>query len=105
MFAPAGESGDICPAQLAVGVQSRSQPFDELRVTFACGAAQLMIEVADNEAPVSELVKPVEERHGIAAAGHANEVTAGRRKLRDDVGIEPEFLFWRRRHAVQQATA
>jgi hypothetical protein len=45
----------------------------------------------------------MQQRHRIAAARHADEVTAGRRKLGDDLGIEPEFLFGRRLHAVEEA--
>src|SRR2546421_11718977 len=63
-----------------------------------------MIKMADDEAPVTEIGKPMEQRHGIAPARHANEVTPGRRKLDDDVRIESEFLFRRRLHAVQKAT-
>src|SRR2546423_8586964 len=63
-----------------------------------------MIKMADDQMPVSKIDKPMQERYRIAAAGHANQVTPGRRKLGDDVRIESEFLFRRRLHAVQQAT-
>jgi hypothetical protein len=55
VFRPASELRHIYPAQFAFGVEPRGQPLDELRVRFARSPAQLMIKMADNEAPVSEI--------------------------------------------------
>ena len=63
-----------------------------------------MIEVANNEAAVSEFGEPMQQRHGVTSAGNADEIAAGRRILGDDVRIEREFLLGRRLHAIQQAT-
>jgi hypothetical protein len=44
-----------------------------------------MIEMANNEMPVSDVREEVQERHGIPATGNADEITAPGRKSRDDI--------------------
>jgi hypothetical protein len=45
----------------------------------------------------------MQQRHRVAAAGYADEIAAGWRKMGGDVGIENEFPG--RLHIVQQATS
>jgi hypothetical protein len=103
MPGPASEPGHICPSYLAFYIQPHGKVFDELCVRFARLPPQLMIKMANNKPPVPKISQPMQERHGIAATRNANEVTPGRRKVRDDMRIESQFL--RRLHAVQQATS
>ena len=51
-----------------------------------------------------ELREPMQQRHRVAATGLADEITARRRIVRDDVRIEGEFFRQRGLHGVKQAT-
>jgi hypothetical protein len=64
-----------------------------------------VIEMANDQVPVSEIRQPMQQRHRVAAPRHANEITAGARKMGGYMWIEDQFLFRRRLHIVQQATS
>ncbi len=99
-FAPAGEPGHIGPIELALSVQLCGQPLNELGIGPTRTTAELMIKMADHKPPIPEMCELMQQRHGIATSGHANQVAAGARKMGDDVWIEGEFLGRRRLHAV-----
>jgi hypothetical protein len=63
-----------------------------------------MIEVAENETPVTTVPELMQERHGIAPAGHADKVTARGRKMGEDGRVENQFFFRSGFHTGQQAT-
>jgi hypothetical protein len=63
----------------------------------------LVIEMANDQVPVSEFGQPMKQRHRVSAARYADEVAAGGRKMGGDVRVENELPG--RLHIVQQATS
>jgi hypothetical protein len=90
------QSGDVNPFRFEVEFESGGKTPDELRIGFAGATAQLMIEMADDESPISVLGQQMEKRNRIAPTGHADEIPACRRKAPHDFRIEDA------RHAVSR---
>lgn len=70
----AGKSGNVCSARLKLAPKLRGQTFDEFRIGPARSSSQLVIEMADDEPPITKIVELMEKRDRIAPAGDADEV-------------------------------
>jgi hypothetical protein len=85
LFRRAGQRAHIGLADLELTVKPGGQTFDELRIGFAGTAAQLMIEMANDEAPVARIDELMQQCDRITAAGNADEVRAARRKVPENL--------------------
>ena len=85
LFFPPRPHRDIDAAELAFQFQLSSEASDEFRIRSARSSAQLMIEVANNEPPVSEVREKMQKRDRIPATRDPDQITVHRRKPRDDV--------------------
>src|SRR5882724_2976796 len=61
--------------------------FDEARIGIARSAAQLVIEVADDQSIITQIDKKTEQRDRIAPAGDADKISLGWRKFGNNFGI------------------
>ena len=61
--------------------------FDEARIGITRSAAQLVIEVADDQSLVTQIDKQMEQRDRIAPAGNADKIALGWRKFGNNFGI------------------
>lgn len=68
------------------------QTFDESRVGFARATTQLMIEMANNEPPVTKIDEFMQQRDRIAAARNADEVLLVLRKLLENLQLETTVI-------------
>jgi hypothetical protein len=91
LFGGPSERGNIRLTRLEPEIELCREPFDKSRIGFARASPQLMIEVTDNEPPVSKMVKLMEERDRIAPAGDADEIGLARRKLPENLQLE---MIW-----------
>ena len=64
------------------------QTFDESRVGFARATTQLMIEVANEEPPVTKIEEMMEQRDRVAAARDTDQVRLVRRKLLENLQLK-----------------
>src|SRR2546423_3240015 len=78
------ERADVDPPELGFQLQLPCQRLDEFCISRAGAAAQLMIEMADNQPLVTQTREAMEQRHRIAPAGNANQVAARARKRLGD---------------------
>lgn len=85
LFRSAGQRAHIRLIDLELTMKPGSQTFDELRIGLARATAQLMIEMADDEAPVAKIEELMQQGDRIAAAGDADEVSLLLRKLRENL--------------------
>jgi hypothetical protein len=81
LLGTASQCGNAGSINLEVAVKLRGQTFDKSRVGCARTATQPMVEMADNEPPITQLDEPMKQRDRIPATGHANEVPLIGRKL------------------------
>ncbi|HKP92953.1 MAG TPA: hypothetical protein VJS88_03580, partial [Chthoniobacterales bacterium] len=87
---------DIGSAELAVEVQPGRKILDEFSVGPARAAAQLVVEMANDHATVSEIRQAMQKRDGIATAGNANKIAPGRWKFREKIFRQRELHDMRR---------
>jgi hypothetical protein len=87
------ERGHIRLAQFEFTTELRGQALDESRVGAARSSAQLMIEMADDEPPVSEFDQPMQQRDRVTSAGHADEVRFPERKLLKKLQLEARLIY------------
>jgi hypothetical protein len=85
LFRGASQCANIGLIELERTVKPGGQTFDELRIGCARAAAQLMIEMADDETPVARIDELMQQGDRITAAGNADEVRAARRKLPENL--------------------
>src|SRR4051794_14593077 len=72
---------DLGPTDLAFQFQLGRESLDELCIGCTRSSAQLVIEMTNDEPPIAAMRQQMQKRHGIAAAGDADEVAALWRKL------------------------
>ena len=94
-----GQGPDVDPADRAFEFQPRRKSFDEFSIGRARPSAQLVIEMANDEPPVAKTDERIQERHGIATSGNADQVPARWRKPGD------QFPGQRKRHALSRPFA
>ena len=85
LFRGASQRGDISSIDLELTMKPGGQTFDELRVGLAGATTQLMIEMADDEAPVARIDELMQQGDRITATGNADEVRAAGRKFRENL--------------------
>ena len=73
-------------------MKAGGQTFDELRVGLARAAAQLMIEMADNEASVAKIDELMQKGDRIAAARDTDEVPLLLRELLESLQLETRVI-------------
>ena len=88
----AGQRGNIGSIDLEFTMKLCGQAFDESRVGFARATAQLMIEMANNEPPVTKIDELMQQSDRIAAAGDADEVRSVLRKLLENLQLETTVI-------------
>jgi hypothetical protein len=76
-----GQSADISRPNLAVELQVSRDLLDKAGVSPRFSAAQLMIQMADNEFIVAQVDQEMKQRDGIAAAGNADKIATGWREV------------------------
>ena len=69
-------------------MKSCGQTFDESRVGFARATTQLMIEMANNEPPVTKIDELMQQCDRIATARDADEIPSVLRKLLENLQLE-----------------
>ena len=79
-----GQSADISRPNLAVEPKVSRDFLDKARVPPRFSAAQLMIQMANNEFIVAQVDQEMQQRDGIAAAGNADEVATGWREVANE---------------------
>src|SRR5664279_2870878 len=85
LFRGARQRGDISSIELELTMKPGGQTFDKPRIGCAGAGAQLMIKMADDEAPVARIGELMEQGDRITATGNADEVRAAGRKLPEDL--------------------
>ena len=83
-----GQCANIGPIDLELTMKLGGQTFDESRVCFARATTQLMIEVANEEPPVTEVDEMMQQRDRIAAARDTDQVRLVRRKLLENLQLK-----------------
>ena len=68
------------------------QTFDESRVGFARGTTQLMIEMANNETPITKIDELMQQSDRIAATRDADEMGCVLRKLLKNLQLEATLI-------------
>ena len=79
-----GQSADISRPNLAVELQVSRDRLDKARVPPRFSAAQLMIQMADNQFVVAQVDQEMQQRDGIAAAGNADKIATGWREVANE---------------------
>ena len=76
-----GQSADVSRPNLAVELEVSRDLLDKARVPPRFSAAQLMIQMADDQFVVAQVDQEMQQRDGIAAAGNADKVAMGWREI------------------------
>jgi len=79
-----GQSADISRPNHAVELQVSRDRLDKARVPPRFSAAQLMIQMADNQFVVAQVDQEMQQRDGIAAAGNADKIATGWREVANE---------------------
>ena len=83
-----GQRGNIRSPKLELELELRGQAFDEFRIGPAGTSAQLMVEMADDEAPITKIGQFMQQRDRITPARNADEIRPVRRKLVENLELE-----------------
>jgi hypothetical protein len=99
-----GQRGNVGSTNLEFAMKLCGQTFDEIRVGCARAASELMIEMANNEPPVTLLDELMKQRHGISSSGDADEVAPRRRESHQKLRFQAAVLFAGNLHDFEKAT-
>src|SRR5437762_2179729 len=76
-----GQSADISRPNLAAELEVSRDLLDKARVPPRFSAAQLMIQMADNQFVVAQVDQEMQQCDGIATAGNADKIALGAREV------------------------
>ena len=100
----AGECSDIGPAKFDLVTHLRGEPANEFRVGVTRATAQLMIEMANDEAAIIELRELMQQRDRIAPAGDADEIALIDGKILERLRLEADGVFEVLPHGMSQSS-
>lgn len=83
-------------------MELRGQTFGESRIGFARTTTQLMIEMANNEPPVTKIGELMQERDRIAAARDADEIAGARGEIPQGFQIPIALLLYLIAHRLSR---